>query len=632
MLRVRKGSLKTILAMTAVLLLVAGVSPSSAAVPSRLTLSAPNLSGARLVRAADPSTPIDIDLYLGLQDAAGARAVAAAVSDPASPDYGNYLTAAEFRARFSRSQADVDAAASWLRSQGFAIGDTPASHVFVPASGTVAQAEAAFGVGLGEYEMNGKLRLQPDGAPSVPASLDGIVLGVDGLSEVPHVPASPPPAPAWITGRPCSKFWGKRLATNKPSAYGTPQPFAPCGYSATQLQGAYGVSDAIAGGTDGSGVTVAITDAYASPTIQQDLDEYSSRNGLPSTIIQQIVHPPTSGSVALQQGWWGEETLDVEAVHAMAPGANILFMGAANPFLDLDRMIADVVDNNRAQLITNSWGYYGEQVPQSILDKENDIFTQAGAEGIGIYFSSGDNGDEVSTLGYRTVDYSASSPYVTAVGGTSLGVGAFNSYLFETGWGTSRSALSRDGRTWRPTPPGAWWYGGGGGTSRIFAEPAYQQGVVPTSLSGYWGGSNRVVPDVAMDGDPNTGFTVVQTYTYPDGSVGFGASRYGGTSLSSPLFAGIMALADDQAGFAHGFANPILYPLSGTGAIRDIVDPSQTIAVVRADFNNGVDASDGKSYSLRTMNQTQSLHTIPGYDDVTGVGTPNGQAFLDALT
>ena len=105
----------------------------------------------------------------------------------------------------------------------------------------------------------------------------------------------------------------------------------------------------------------------------------------------------------------------------------------------------------------------------------------------------------------------------------------------------------------------------------------------------------------------------------------------GGTSLSSPLMAGVMALADQRAGRRHGFANPALYGRYGTAAYRDVVAPVAPIAVVRNDFVNSVDASEGTTTKLRTFDQTGTLHTTPGYDDVTGVGTPNGQQFLDAL-
>jgi subtilase family serine protease len=269
-----------------------------------------------------------------------------------------------------------------------------------------------------------------------------------------------------------------------------------------------------------------------------------------------------------------------------------------------------------------------------VVKAENAMYLQAAIQGIGVYFSSGDSGDESdpTALAYRTVDWPASSPWVTAVGGTSLGVGRKNNYLFETGWGTSKSKLDTADNLWAPDLPGAWLYGGGGGTSKLFTQPWYQRGVVPSIIANYFSTTpGRAVPDVAMDGDPTTGMLVGETQTWLDGSVSYDTYRIGGTSLSCPLFAGMMALADQRAGHAHGFTNPAFYALAGKSAYRDIVDPTRTIAAVRSDFANGENATGGINYSVRTMNQTESLHTIPGYDDVTGVGTPNGEAFLQAL-
>ena len=145
------------------------------------------------------------------------------------------------------------------------------------------------------------------------------------------------------------------------------------------------------------------------------------------------------------------------------------------------------------------------------------------------------------------------------------------------------------------------------------------------------GKKGRAVPDVSMVGDNATGFLIGQSQTFPNGQVKYSEYRLGGTSLSSPLMAGVMALADQQAGRHHGFANPALYAQYGTSAYRDTVAPDQPIAVVRNDYVNSVDASDGTTTKLRTFDQTESLHTTPGYDDVTGVGSPNGQRFLAAL-
>jgi subtilase family serine protease len=312
----------------------------------------------------------------------------------------------------------------------------------------------------------------------------------------------------------------------------------------------------------------------------------------------------------------------------MAPAANIVYVGAPNNFQDLDAALNHVVDKHLAQIVTNSYGFNSELLPPGFIKPYEDTIIQGVVEGIGIYFSSGDNNDESLVVGFRTTDWPASSPFVTAVGGTSLAVGASNNYLFETGWGSTTSSWT--GTAWSPTVPGDWLYGAGGGVSQIFAEPSYQQGVVPNAVFTAQGRTGRAVPDISAFADPNTGYIVGETQTFPDGSVKYDEYRIGGTSLSSPIMAGIMALADQAHGSPHGFANPLFYSLAGSASYHDIVSPASTVAAVRTNFNNNVDASDGLSYRLRTMNQTLSLQTTPGYDDVTGVGTPTS-AFLNAL-
>jgi subtilase family serine protease len=236
------------------------------------------------------------------------------------------------------------------------------------------------------------------------------------------------------------------------------------------------------------------------------------------------------------------------------------------------------------------------------------------------------------------VDWPASSPYVTAVGGTSLAVGAGNSYQFETGWGTTRSrwnaTCSGNPKTnaWCPATPGIWLYGSGGGVSCLFSRPSYQSALTATAGSQTLcpGNAGRAVPDIAAFGDPNTGYLIGQTQTFPNGSTAYSEYRIGGTSLSSPIFTGLMALADQQRGKPHGFANPAIY--ENSGSFRDVTTPASTVAVLRNDYCNSVDASTncrsaaygnpGIITSLRTMNQTLTLQTTAGWDDVTGFGTP----------
>jgi subtilase family serine protease len=480
------------------------------------------------------------------------------------------------------------------------------------------------------YSIQGLTLRSPSSEVSVPNSLAGVVSGVVGLDDsaqlvhTNHTTGDAPPPAAFVSAQPCSNYWGEKQAVGFTNPYGPGTlPYAPCGYTPAQIKGAYGLGST---GLDGSGQTVAIIDAYAAPTIVSDVNQWSINRGLPTMTANQFTqvvapgtyHHPERGQKQSPQGWYGEETLDVEAVHGMAPGADIVFVGAPNNFQDLDAALNHVVDRALAQIVSNSYGFDTELLPGGFIKPYEDTILQGVVEGIGIYFSSGDNGDESLVEGYTTTDWPASSPFVTAVGGTTLAVGASNNYLFETGWGTYTSSWT--GTAWSPTPPGTWLYGGGGGVSRIFPEPSYQQGVVPNSVFTAQGRTGRAVPDISANADPNAGYLIGESQTFPDGTVQYSEYRIGGTSLSSPLVAGIMALADQAAGAPHGFANPVFY--AHAGAFTDVRSPTSTVAVVRTNYNNSIDASAGLSYRLRTANQTLSLQTTPGYDDVTGLGSP----------
>lgn len=612
---------------------------------STLAGSAPSWANAKnYAGTANASDTVGFRVYLGWNNEAAVEAYAQAVSDPHNSLYKHYLTPTQFRQQYAPSQAQVGAVQSWLRSQGFSVEYTPQNNHYISAEGTIAQAQTAFGVAFNMYNVDGLTVRSPSTNVSVPssiaASIDGII-GLDDSAQFVYtnhaVDGNAPPPAAFVSAQPCSTYWGQNQATGFTNPYGSGAlPYAPCGYTPAQIKGAYGLASS---SYDGSGQTVAIIDAFAAPTILQDVNQWSVNRGLPTmknNQFTQIVapgtyHHPESGKKQDPQGWYGEETLDVEAVHGMAPGANIVYVGAPNSFQDLDAALNDVVDKHLAQIVTNSYGFDTELLAPGFIKPYEDTILQGVTEGIGIYFSSGDNSDESLVEGYQTADWPASSPFVTAVGGTSLAVGANNNYLFETGWGSTTSTWDSATSSWSPAAPGPWIYGAGGGVSTIFPEPAYQQGVVQSSVFTAQGRTGRAVPDVAAIADPNTGYLVGETQTFPDGSVKYAEYRIGGTSLSSPIMAGIMALADQAAGFAHGFANPLFYSLAQTSAFTDVTSPQSTLAIVRSNYVNSVDASAGLSYVLRTLNQTLSLQTTPGYDDVTGVGTP-ASGFLSALS
>jgi subtilase family serine protease len=620
------------------------------------------------------STAIGLTVVLNGRDDAGAEQAAMAVSSPTDARYGKYLSASAYHSAYAPTDTTVTTVTGWLKGAGFTVTSAPANHLWVRVSGTAAAVTKAFGVGLDGYSLAGRTLHAPAGTASVPAAVKPLIAGIAGLTSStrrnqpqsdpadrgdlaqnqvlssistrrPPAPSAgpdrlgvaPPPA-VFINAAPCSTYFGQKLATTTPPAFGAIQPYAPCGYVPSQVRGAYGV-DRI--GSTGAGVRVAVIDAYASPTVVSDADTYAVKHGgaafsagqftqFTPSAYQYGYQDTVNGDQCGEQGWYGEETLDIEAVHGIAPKADIVYTGAAScqdPDL-LDSLNA-VVDGHKADIISDSWGDVGEPDPvadAALVLAYKRVFIQAALTGIGVFFSSGDNGDESNT-GIATPDFPASSPWVTAVGGTSLGIGATNNYQFEAGWGTGKSTLTSG--AWVPPAPGAYLYGGGGGISHVFPEPWYQTGVVPGSILGAQPG--RVVPDIAAVADPNTGFLVGQTQTFPDGTAKYSEYRIGGTSLASPVMSGIEALADQAAGQPHGFANPAIYQLVGTRGVHDVLMLPKPAGVVRVDYTNGVDATAGTAVTLRSFEQFRSLKVLKGYDEVTGVGTPNGYLYVYGL-
>ncbi|MDH2445441.1 S53 family peptidase [Amnibacterium sp. CER49] len=663
------------------------------AAPSNAATGRTTLSGSRpawaqstkLQKAAATTDAVNIRVYLNWRNQAQAQATALAIATPGSASYHHYLTPAQFRQQFAPAQADVGAVQQFLKSSGFTIVDTPSNNHYVSAEGTVAQAQAAFGTTLGLYTTNGKTLRAPESDVSVPSSLGAVVQGVTGLDQssqllfptdsVGNDPKQNHGAPGvgFRAGQPCSLWFGeKTVSTPNITAYGTKtKPLAPCGYTPAQVRGLYGLDSVSA---DGTGQTVAFVGANASPTLKQDVTAYSAKHNLPAPSITEIVapgiykHPDTPQQVP--GDYYGEETLDAEAIHTTAPGAQLLYVASANAREDFDASINHIVDRGLSHIISISYGFSGEGVPQGYINSLNNTFVQAVAEGIGVYVSSGDNGDEVSTYGSPQVDFYADSPFVTAVGGTSASIvpsgttpagatyadvddassvlnqrGAWKR-SFEVGWQTGYDPITKtasdhitsapyvlNGTLSQPLP-GTFFGGGGGGISKLFAQPSYQQGVTT--------GAGRALPDISALGDPNTGFLVGQTQQFSNGTY-YDEYRIGGTSVAAPLTAGIAAVADQVNGSPLGFLNPRIYAAykAGTGAFYDVDQAdlfgtstsSRLPSVVRVNYVNSENASGGLSYSLRTLEEpNQTLHSTRGYDTATGVGTPNGSAFFTAIT
>jgi subtilase family serine protease len=602
--------------------------------------------------ASSTAQTVNFGVLLGMRDQAGAMSTLQAISDPASPSYGHWLTNAEFNARYAPAKSSVTAVQAWLRSEGFQVTKTLPSGMYVEASGSVAKVESTFGTSVHQYSYLGKnvhannsqLSL-PSGTPAAVTSAVAGVIGIDQGTALKHTadtePGPPPGARYGV--QPCSAYYAQKVASDKPTAYGKHQPYAVCGYGPQQLQGAYGESALLKAGINGRGTTVAITDAYAAPTIYQDAQKYNlvHRQPLfkPGQFSQIVPAPGDFNNVDLcgAQGWYGEETLDVEAVHAMAPGAKVVFVGATDCLSGLDDAWAATIDNHVADVITNSWTDGTDDIAllgTDYVEFYEQFSTEAALTGITVNFSSGDDGDHTAggtSLADKTVEFPADLPLVTGVGGSSVFIGSHRQWLGEYGWQTAYSTLTNG--AWTPAPPGPYSSGGGGGTSELFTQPWYQIGKVPASISQYYGSTPmRAVPDIAMDADPNTGMIVGETQVFPDGTY-WDQYRIGGTSLSSPLLAGVVAVANQVHHHPLGFINPLYYHLLGTSALHDTVAPTSPVAQVRTDYTNFLDNSQGKFWRLQTVDvQSSTLKDTPGYDDETGVGTPRGPAFfLSAL-
>ncbi|MEU3528287.1 S53 family peptidase [Streptomyces sp. NPDC038707] len=636
-MRSDRATMRAGVSMAATLPLIAGAlalgipAAHAADGPARDVLKGtkPLWATAKADKGATPdSAQVKARVYLAGRDAAGLAAYAKAVSDPASPLYGRYLSTKQAQARFGATGAQVAAVKSWLRSAGLTV--TAVTPRYVAVSGDVAAAEKAFGTQLHDFAKGSRTYRAPAATASAPASLKGAVLTVTGLDNAPHkarhADQLPPPDAVFKNSGPFSSYYGSQIATTLPDAYGGKIPYAVKGYTGKQLRAAYG-----AGTYTGRGVRIAITDAYASPTIAYDAAQYAAKNGdaawKTGQLHQVLPKNYTKTEECGAAGWYGEETLDVEAAHAVAPNADITYVGAASCYDDdLLDSLGKIVDNHLADIVSNSWGDIEANQTPDLAAAYDQVFQLGAVQGIGFYFSSGDNGDEVANTGTKQVDTPANSAWVTAVGGTSLAVGKGDTYLWETGWGTEKSSLSADGKTWENFP-GTFTSGAGGGTSRTVPQPYYQKGVVPDSLAKANNtAGNRVVPDIAAIADPNTGFLVGQTQTFPDGTERYSEYRIGGTSLAAPVIAAVQALAQEARGGAPlGFANPAIYAKYGKrGVYHDVTDnpTGSGLAVARVDFANGLDAADGLLYSARSLGHDSSLSAVKGYDDVTGVGSP----------
>jgi subtilase family serine protease len=690
------------------------------------------VKNAAMVGAAPASKSVTIAVHLALQNNASLKALVADVSSPKSRDYGHYLTTEEFAQRFSAPAASVNAVKSMLENAGMTHVQAGPNGAYVSATATVSQLRTAFHVTQNLYSYKGLTLRANKEEPTIPAALAGKILYIGGLDDTTQLrqpyhhsvvmgalvapkaaaasttPVTPPPVAAGNPSPYCNTEYGASAIvaklTTAADVYGAAIPWLDCGYTPAQIRGAYGLS---AVNYNGKGVTVAIVDAFASPTLQADANRYAANHNLPaltlgknfSQIIPAGAYNVPAANVTNAYGWWEEESLDMAAVHGSAPGANIVYVGSVDNDTSLDIAFLNTLYNHIADVVTDSWGNNGESIAPGSQATYDQAAMAAAVQGTTVLFSSGDDGDLSAPNGVASGSWPATSAYVTGVGGTTLEITEFNATKAEYGWGTYRAFLNdvtvknathvTTSGVAQTTAFGvtfddySFYSGAGGGISLLETQPAYQAGVVPAALattlnlaSGFTEPlptAMRVSPDVAMVADPYTGYLFGETFTIAGTKIldsgckpisateEYCENSIGGTSLASPLMAGVIAVMNQKRKASGepvvGFANPLLYSVGSHGngktfnsALNQIVAPTENVSLLRgyaADLNearivtvNSVPfVITSTPYALEvcglpiclgindvfnyTSLSSASIPATPaGYNDVTGLGVP----------
>ena len=605
---------------------------------------------------ASPSAVVTGSVYFAQASPLSANQYATAVGTPGGPDYHKFLTPAEYQSKFASKPNAGAAVIAWVKQNNMTILSQDSESVRVQT--TVGKVNSILKIRVDRFKHGGRVDLSTTSQPQYPPDIGEYISSITGLTTTSPVTPSieqagsiftkpaangkgkASPADSGQSG--CSQYFGQYKVTSFPAPPGGGSiSTLLCGYTPSQLRSAYGVT---ASGLNGKGVTIAVVDAFSSPTIKQDVDRYDQQEGLPAVDLTVMPQASYASDTTAQDaaGWYGEETLDIEALHTMAPAAKIIYYPAASDdAADLDAPLQAIVNSGSAQLVSCSWSEPENSGDNSNFNPESQIFEQGAAEGISFNFATGDTGDytqgenggqPASTT--PTVGEPADNPFATAVGGTELGIGAQGQFAWETGWGDVLYQSNGSGwDTGNPSFNGAT----GGGTSTIFQQPSYQQPVVPKALAVQGGLSapGRTLPDVSMDASSMTGMLVgASTGTmssqpsgsgvvYTESNPTYATEAVGGTSLATPLFTGMEALAIQAAGSPLGFANPVLYSLSNTSAFHDVApDPAP---LGHEPYIGGVNSAGDPL--LDVGDRDTSLKTAKGYDDMTGIGSP-APAFL----
>ena len=520
----------------------------------------------------------------------------AAQQDPSSPDYHRWLTPEAYADRFGVSGSDLNRITSWLQSQHLAIVAVARGRNWIAARGTAANVATAFGTRLHHYRVDGELHFANATEPSLPASLEGVVKAIHGLHD--------------FRMKPRLRAANLQSRSQRP-AYTT---IAGSHYvGANDVTAIYNIQPLYSSGITGSGqrlVVVGQTDL-----VLTDIENYRSFFNLPANDPQTIL-VPGSPDPGIHRGDLGESDLDLELSGAIAPDATILFVYSNDVAVSLQYAI----DQNLAPVISMSYGDCEADIAAADAESQQSLAQQANAQGITWLASSGDSGaadcssgPSSKSNGILSTDLPASIPEVTGVGGTAFteGTGTYWSSTNNAG-GASVSGYIPE-TAWNDTAIDGTPSASGGGASAYFSKPAWQSGTgVPSDGA-------RDVPDLAFAASPDhDGFLI-----FTDGF----EQVVGGTSVGAPSMAGLITLLNQyvvarglQSGPGLGNINPQLYAIAQTNpaAFHDITTGDNIITVTcTARQRNCQPSSIGYT-------------TGAGYDQVTGVGTVDAQAFFTA--
>jgi subtilase family serine protease len=532
-------------------------------------------------------------LTLRLSDARQAEldSLLTELHDPASPNYHHWLSPGEFGAQFGPSSEDIDAITGWLVSSGFAVDEVAKGRLWINFSGSVADVDRAFHTEIHDYQVKGRLYHANDKDPSIPQGLSDLVAGVVSLHNFPLKmmnTGAHPIQPDYTDSN--GNHWL------------SPGDFAII----------YNLNALYSAGIDGSGQSIAIVGRTHPSTASSDWATFRSMMGLPPNAPQIIVNGTDPGDLG-----GGEDTeadLDVEWSGAVAKNASILFVTSQTTgSTDGVTLSAQhIVDNNLAPVMSTSFGECEQDLGSSENTFYNNLWQQAAGQGITSFVSSADSGaagcdspSESTATGGLAVNGLASTPYNVAVGGTEFNEGSGNywytgnsstdvsviSYISEVAWNQSGNVAG-----------GSDLWSTGGGASSIYGKPTWQ--VAPGVPTGFRG-NHRYVPDVALSAATHDAYVIEQ-----DGNLAY----VGGTSASSPSFAGLMALVVQDTGKPQGNANTYLYQIGNA-------QYSSGGATVFHDITSGNNSVPGVTgYTCGA-----------GYSPVTGLGSVDANALVNAM-